>query len=62
MYDKEIGVVKKTLCGDTAPLANLAENIVGTASVCWCCSFWRGVLFGGALASTVSAVLCFVTK
>ena len=25
----------------------LAEKLVGRASECWCCSFWRGGLYGG---------------
>lgn len=42
----EPGIVKTTLCGLKSPLGWLAEKLVGSASICWCCSFWRGVMWG----------------
>lgn len=45
--EEEPGPIKLALCGDKSPLGWLAEKLVGKASVCWCCSFWRGGLYGG---------------
>ena len=39
----KIGPVKRALCGLSSPLGAVAELLVGSASECWCCSFWRGV-------------------
>ena len=48
-----MGFWKKTLCGDPSFLGAVAEFLVGKASSCWCCSFWRGVLYGGIAGAAV---------
>lgn len=55
--DEKIGLIKMALCGDKSPLGAIAEFLVGSASVCWCCSFWRGVFL--TLLVTVPAILYF---
>lgn len=56
--NSDVGPVKKILCGETSPLGEIAERLVGKVSECWCCSFWRGALWGaiaGALTASVFA-------
>lgn len=55
--DEKIGVIKQALCGLKSPLGALAELLVGSASVCWCCSFWRGVAW--TLLITVPMIIYF---
>lgn len=42
--------IKKLLCGFN-PIGAFAELVAGKAKECWCCSFWRGVLFGAVVGS-----------
>lgn len=56
----KVGVVKQALCGLKSPLGAVAEFLVGNASVCWCCSFWRGVAW--TLAVTVPLIIYFASR
>ena len=55
--DEKVGIVKQVLCGLKSPLGAIAEFLVGSASVCWCCSFWRGFMYGLILAVLISIPL-----
>ena len=55
--EDKVGIVKQALCGLKSPLGAIAEFLVGSASVCWCCSFWRGFACGIALALLISTPL-----
>ena len=55
--NEKIGIVKQALCGLKSPLGAIAEFLVGSASVCWCCSFWRGFMYGLALAMLIGIPL-----
>ena len=53
----KVGIVKQALCGLKSPLGAIAEFLVGSASVCWCCSFWRGFAYGIVLSLLISLPL-----
>ncbi len=55
--EEKVGVIKTVLCGLKSPLGYIAEVLVGNASVCWCCSFWRGVAW--TLLVTLPLILYF---
>lgn len=55
--DKE-PLYKRVLCGYNI-IGDLAEVLVGSAKVCWCCSFWRGVMWGSALGLTLSGMVYY---
>ena len=59
--DEKVGIVKQALCGLKSPLGAIAEFLVGSAIVCWCCSFWRGFAYGIVLSLLISlprVILC----
>ena len=58
--EDKVGIVKQALCGLKSPLGAIAEFLVGSASVCWCCSFWRGFVYGLALALMIGVPLLFL--
>lgn len=60
MTEEKVGLIKTTLCGLKSPLGWLAEKLVGSASVCWCCSFWRGVVW--TLVVTVPIIAYMGTR
>lgn len=45
------------LCGSGSKIGDAAEVLVGEAKVCWCCSFFRGLLIGGIVGGIVGAIL-----
>lgn len=52
MYDtntpeKPPSLLKRVFCGLHSPLGALMDILVGSAKECYCCSFWRGALYGG---------------
>jgi hypothetical protein len=49
--------MKLLLCGIKSPLGAFAEWAVGSASECWCCSYWRGFLWGAAVSGTTTALI-----
>jgi hypothetical protein len=51
--------INKFLCGTESAIGDFAELIVGEAKHCWCCSFFRGLLYGGLVGSAVSALICW---
>ena len=55
--EDKVGIVKQVLCGLKSPLGAIAEFLVGSASVCWCCSFWRGFAYGIVLSLLISLPL-----
>ena len=55
--DEKVGIVKQALCGLKSPLGAIAEFLVGSASVCWCCSFWRGFVYGIVFALMIGIPL-----
>ena len=55
--DEKVGIVKQALCGLKSPLGAIAEFLVGSASVCWCCSFWRGFVYGIVFALMIGTPL-----
>ena len=55
--EDKVGIVKQALCGLKSPLGAIAEFLVGSASVCWCCSFWRGFAYGMVLSLLISLPL-----
>ena len=57
MTEKEPGPIKLALCGLKSPLGWLAEKLVGRASECWCCSFWRGGAYGAVLGLAAGLLL-----
>lgn len=58
--EAKVGIVKQALCGLKSPLGAAAEFLVGSASVCWCCSFWRGVMYGLLIALLIGATFLFL--
>ena len=57
---ENVGIVKQALCGLKSPLGAIAEFLVGKASVCWCCSFWRGFVYGIVFDVMIGVVLLFL--
>ena len=55
--EDKVGIVKQALCGLKSPLGAIAEFLVGKASVCWCCSFWRGFVYGIVFTLMIGAPL-----
>ena len=55
--EDKVGIVKQALCGLKSPLGAIAEFLVGKASVCWCCSFWRGFVYGIVFALMIGTPL-----
>ena len=55
--EDKVGIVKQALCGLKSPLGAIAEFLVGKASVCWCCSFWRGFVYGIAFDLMIGVIL-----
>ena len=55
--EAKVGIVKQALCGLKSPLGAIAEFLVGSASVCWCCSFWRGFVYGIVFALMIGIPL-----
>lgn len=45
------------LCGTDSKIGDAAEVLVGEAKVCWCCSFFRGLLVGAIAGGIVGALL-----
>ena len=52
-----IPLLKRILCGDKSPLGAIAEFLVGSATTCWCCSFWRGAIWGSIVTALVAWAL-----
>ena len=55
--EDKVGIVKQALCGLKSPLGAIAEFLVGSAIVCWCCSFWRGFVYGLVFALMIGLSL-----
>ena len=55
--EAKVGIAKQALCGLKSPLGAIAEFLVGSASVCWCCSFWRGFVYGIVFALMIGTPL-----
>ena len=55
--EDKVGIVKQALCGLKSPLGAIAEFLVGSAIVCWCCSFWRGFVYGIVFALMIGIPL-----
>lgn len=55
--DDDTPMLKKVLCGIRSPLGALAEFLVGSGQTCWCCSFWRGVLWGSLMTGILFKLL-----
>lgn len=52
MSDK-LPAFTKVFCGDNSPLGYIADALAVGAKDCWCCSFWRGMIVGGAVGFSV---------
>lgn len=39
-------LLKQVFCGYYSPLGAIMDFLVGSARTCYCCSFWRGGLYG----------------
>lgn len=42
----DVPLLKKIFCGYRSPLGAIMDFLVGSARTCYCCSFWRGALYG----------------
>ena len=49
--------IKKILCGEQRGLGDVAEFFVGSAKVCWCCTFWRTCATAGILMFIAGIIL-----
>lgn len=60
MKDKLSEATKNILCGLNSPLGDIAEKLAGRAVVCWCCSFWRGFMWGIIFTGVLTGVINMV--
>lgn len=49
----KLPLLKRVFCGYYSPLGAIMDFLVGSARTCYCCSFWRGGLYGACFGGTV---------
>lgn len=55
--EHKVPLLKRFFCGFYSPLGAIMDFLVGSGRTCYCCSFWRGGLYGACFGGLVIWVL-----
>lgn len=57
MSDGKLPLLKRALCGFKSPLGAIMDFLTGSARTCYCCTFWRGALYGTVFGAVIIFIL-----
>lgn len=55
--EHKVPLLKRIFCGFHSPLGAIMDFLVGSARTCYCCSFWRGGLYGTCFGVAIILIL-----